>query len=137
MRTLLLLPLLLTLSPSPQDPVVRESSPVVVLSFKWFKDRQPVENAVAGPQPAMTDANKNYERQRRVNSSAGERDPNADTLDNRSNEMEKIVQESRRAQPIDGFIYQIRLNNGSAVPALTIFWEYQFIELANPKYIAT
>lgn len=140
MRTLLLLPLLFTLSPSRQNPTASdESSPVAVLSFGWFKDRQPVENAATGPvppQPAMIAANKNFEKQRRINAPAGDRDPNADTLDGRSAELERIVQESRQAQPIDGFVYQIKLGNASSKLTQTIFWEYQFIESANPKNVA-
>jgi len=139
MRTLLLLPLFLTPSPSPQNPTaVEESSPVVVLSFKWFKDRQPVENAVKAPttpQPAMIAANKNFEKQRRVNASAGERDPNADTLDGRSAELERIVQESREAKPVAGFVYQVKLQNASTKLTESIFWEYQFKESANPTNV--
>ncbi len=71
MKTLLLLPLLLVFGDSTQNPAPQDgSSPVVVVGFKWFKDRQPVDNAVAAPvtpQPAPIAADKNFERQKRIN----------------------------------------------------------------------
>jgi len=140
MFALLLLPILLMSHPLPQNPLTSdETSPVVVISFKWLKDRQPAENAVTSqvtPQPEMIPANRNFERQRRVNASAGERDPNADSLDGRSAELDRIVQASREAKPVDGFSYQVRLQNASPKLTQTIFWEYQFTESANPTNVA-
>jgi hypothetical protein len=136
MRILLLLPLLLMPGSINQNPPTNEeSAPVLVSSFKLIKDRKPIENAVAvtaAPAPAMIDANKNFERQRRANAPAGERDPNADTVDGRSAELERIVQESREAQPVDGFTYMIKVQNGSGKTIQIIFWEYLFREVANP-----
>jgi hypothetical protein len=125
--------------PATQNPpVAEESAPVLVTSFKMIKDRKPIENAVAvtvAPAPAMIDANKNLERQRRTNASAGERDPNADTIDGRSAELERIVQESREAQPVNGFTYTMKVQNGSGKTIQVIFWEYQFKESANPTNV--
>jgi hypothetical protein len=136
MSTLLLLPLLLIFGHSSQNSApVDESSPVVVVSHKWFKDRQPADNAVsltAAPQPGITNADKNFARQQRVNASAGDRDPRADSVDTRAGELERIVQESREAPPVDGFTYLIKLKSASAKPIERIFWEYQFKEMANP-----
>src|SRR6266581_3838111 len=133
MVVLLLLPLLFVFQPSRQNPSASdERSPVLVVSFRWFKDRQAAENAVAppGPQPEMIPANRNFERQRRINASAGERDPNLDTLDGRSAALDKIVQESREAEPLDGFTYEVKFKNLDNKLAQTIFWEYQFKETA-------
>jgi hypothetical protein len=139
MKTLLLLPLLLIFGDSTQNPApVDGSPPVVVVSFKWFKDRQPVDNAVAAPvtpQPAMITADKNFEKQKRINASAGDRDPHADTLDARGAELERIVQESREAQPVDGFVYVVKFKSASAKPIERLFWEYQFTETANPANV--
>ncbi len=139
MKTLLLLPLLLMLGDSSQNPAPPdESSPVVVVSFKWFKDRQPVDNAVAStntPQPAMITADKNFEKQKRINASAGDRDPHADTLDARGAELERIVQESRAAPPVDGFAYLVKFQNAGAKLVQAVFWEYQFTESANPQNV--
>ena len=139
MRILLLLPLLLMPCPSVQKPpAAEESAPVVVTSFRWVKDRKTIENAVSAvqsPAPAMIAANKNFEKQRRVNDPAGVRDPNADTLDGRSSELDRIVQESRAPQPVEGFTYLVRVQNGSGKLIQTIFWEYQFKESANPTNV--
>lgn len=120
----------------PQDQV--EPTPLTVLSFKWGHDRQPIGNAVSAsiaPAPAMINANKNFERQRRVNDPAGVRDPNADTLDGRAAELERIVQESREPPPVEGFAYQVRIRNGGAKITQTVFWQYEFVETANPANV--
>ncbi len=136
MKTLLLLPLLLIFGDATQNPVPQDgSSPIVVISFRWFRDRQPIDNAVAAsvsPQPAPIAADRNFERQKRVNAPAGDRDPHADTLDGRGAELDRIVQESREAQPVDGFVYVVKLKSMGAKPVARIFWEYQFKETANP-----
>lgn len=139
MRILLLLPLLLMPGPRPQDPVSsQEMIPVVVTSFKCVRDRKPIENAVSvsvPPAPAMIAANKNFEKQRRVNDPAGVRDPNSDTLDGRSAELDRIVNQSREPQPVDGFTYSVKVQNGSRKLIQTIFWEYQFKEAAHPANV--
>ena len=139
MKTLLFLPLLLIFGGPSQNPAtVNESSPVVIVSFKWFKDRQPIDNAVAStstPQPAPIAADKNFERQKRINAPAGDRDPHADTLDARGAELDRIVQESREAPPVDGFVYLVKFKSASAKPIERIFWEYQFKETANPANV--
>lgn len=139
MKTLLLLPLLLIFGESIQNPAPLDgSSPVVVVSYKWFKDRQPVDNAVASssaPLPAQIAADKNFEKQKRINAQAGDRDPHADTADARGAELERIVQESRSAQPVDGFVYVVKLKSASTKPIERIFWEYQFKETANPANV--
>jgi len=139
MKTQLLLSLLLMPGPSGQNPPAAEdNSPVVVVSFKCARDRKSVENAVSvssSPAPAMIAANKNFEKQRRVNDPAGVRDPNADTLDGRSAELERIVNQSREPQPVDGFTYSVKVQNGSGKTAQTIFWEYQFKEVAQPANV--
>jgi hypothetical protein len=139
MTILLLLALLMMAGPFAQDiPKDEETGPLVVTSYKWVKDRRPAENAVSGlvtPAPAMTAANKNYEKQKRANAPAGARDPNADTVDARSAEIDRIVQESREAQPVDGFSYLVKVQNGSGKIIQTIFWEYQFREKASPANI--
>jgi len=143
MKALLLLPVLLTpnafTQPLAQNPATAGESPVTIVSFKWFRDSQQAANAVAvtnAPAPAMIAANKNFEKQRRVNASAGERDPNSDTLDGRSAELERIVQQSREPEPVAGFTYQMKLENKSTRAIQTIFWEYQFKEAANPTNVA-
>lgn len=130
MKTILLLTLLLLVIPQGQSPVVSsEGSPVSVLSFKWFKDRQEVESVTSsGPAAAMIPQNKNFERNRRANTSPGERDPNLDTIDGRSAALERAVQDSRAPKPLEGFAYRAKVHNAGGKPIQIIFWEYQLKE---------
>lgn len=139
MRNLLFLLLLLTVSifvfPHPNPVAPQESSSLAVLEFKWSKRRQPVEQLGSGiTQPgAMTNpATRNYERNTRINQPRGERDPTADTLEARSAEIDKNVQEARAPKPVDGFAYKVKVQNGSTKVADIVFWEYQFSDPSNP-----
>ncbi|HEV2764587.1 MAG TPA: hypothetical protein VGV38_16530, partial [Pyrinomonadaceae bacterium] len=83
MKILLLLSLLLSsAAPARQGPTPTGGTPLVVLGFKWSKSRQvlklPETSAAAAPAAAMTAADKNFQRSRRINDPAGVRDPNAD-----------------------------------------------------------
>jgi hypothetical protein len=137
MKSFLIFALLFMAIPQGQSGVVApaissEGLPVTVLSSKWFKDRQTIEQSSAnGPAAAMIPQNKNFERNRRANNSPGERDPNLDTIDGRSAALEKAVQESRAAKPVDGFAYRVKVRNATAKPIEVIFWEYQFKESAT------
>lgn len=91
-----------------------ETSPLIVTSFKWSHARRMVDTKPDGgtvPARAMIPQNKNFARNARVNDPAGVRDPNADTLDGRSEALEKSVQESRTAKPkpMDGYAYRIKV----------------------------
>jgi hypothetical protein len=111
-----------------------ESSTVVV-SFKWspvrrVPKRQEVPNMA--PPPEMTAGNKAAGRTARINNPQIP-DPNEQTIDGRSAALERIVQESRVAnpKPIDGFLYETRIRNTGAKPIEIVFWEYQFIDESN------
>lgn len=134
MKTILVLPLLLMFFPQSQSPAIsHEGYPVTVLSFKWFKDRQSIKVDSGGsvPAAAMIPANKNFEKNRRANTSPGERDPNLDTIDGRSAALEKAVQESRAPKPVEGFAYRAKIHNASPKLIEIIFWEYQFKDSAD------
>lgn len=138
MRTLLLLPFLLfSIAPLPNPQTPDAGSSVVVKSSKWFKNRQTIERAEplnVPPAAAMTQHDRNFERNRRINDPAGARDPNADTIDARSAAIEKNVQESRSPtrKTVHGFMYQAKIQNKSVKAIEIVFWEYQFKELSNP-----
>ena len=143
MRYLLLLSLLLLLVSPSQNPAVSQEGPsVIVLGFKCSKARQTPEKlgdpTVIGPVAAVEPFNKVRERNARANAPAGTRDPNVDTVDGRSAALEKIVQESRTplSKPVDGFGYRLKVQNTSAKVVEIIFWEYQFIDRANPAVMA-
>jgi hypothetical protein len=140
MKILLLVPLLLLFDSPGQNPVpAQDGSPLVVVNQKWVKSRLTIEqanSAMVPPAPAMIGANKNFERQRRGNAPTGERDPNADSLDGRSAAMERAVQESRAPRPVDGFVYRLKVQNPGSKTIDVLFWEYEFIDPANPNAMA-
>lgn len=118
-----------------------DEAPVAVLSYRWSRDRRATESIDTSgpntPQPAMIPQNKNFQRQARINEPAGVRDPNADTLDGRSAELDRITAESRQTKPqTDGFTYQAKVQNNSAKPVAVVFWEYQFREKGNPAILS-
>ncbi len=139
MKILLLLPLLCLLV-VPQQ-ITSEGSPVTVLSSKWTKARRAVENpesvGVPPPASAMIPANKNFARNVRMNEPMGVRDPNADTMDGRSAQIDKSVQESRsqKAKTIDGYLYRTKVQNTEKKVIEILFWEYQFAEQASPENV--
>ncbi|MDQ3818235.1 MAG: hypothetical protein M3362_11240, partial [Acidobacteriota bacterium] len=131
MRNLLLLLFLLMLaSPALCQTAAAandDGSAVMVVSFKWSKTHlttEQSESANPGPAAAMISANKNFERNRRINDPAGVRDPNLDTLDGRSAAIEKSVQDSRAPKPVEGFAYRVRLQNAGKKGIDILFFEY-------------
>ncbi|MCU1267237.1 MAG: hypothetical protein JWM21_3555 [Acidobacteria bacterium] len=141
MKALLILSLFLLPGFLPQSPPVQQqNASMTVLTFKYQKSRQVIESEAPAdntPARAMIPENKNYPRNARINLPAGARDPNEDTIDGRSAAIEKIVQEARRPQnkPIDGFSFQVKVQNTSTKVVEILFWEYQFIDSANPTNV--
>jgi hypothetical protein len=142
MRTLLLLPFLLApFSPFQNAAVTGAGSAIDVVGYRWTKSRQKVEQADTqspSPAPAMTSANKNFERNRRLNDPAGVRDPNADTIDGRSAALDKAVREARspKTVEVEGFAYSVKVRNAGPKAVEVLFWEYQFQEAADPANLA-
>ncbi|MGI8835941.1 MAG: hypothetical protein ACR2H4_04810 [Pyrinomonadaceae bacterium] len=143
MPTLLLLPLMLVMlsqaqnaTPPRETARPAEAPLVLVLGFHWNRIRKTVKTEPTGGAPAreMIADNKNYPRNARVNMPVGQRDPNEDTIDGRREAIEKIVQESRTPPPksFDTFAYEVKVANGSKKAIDVVFWEYQFIDPANP-----
>lgn len=144
MRTLLLLSLLLFFvlpSQAQNELSSDEESLVIILGFNWSKNSRTngkQEPSIIPPVREVIPANKNLERNRRVNDPVGAIDPNTNTLDGRSAALEKNVQESRKSIPksTDIFAYQVKVRNASKKTIEIVFWEYQFKELANPATTA-
>ena len=113
---------------------------VSVLKIKWVKTRislKKAEEAGVAPVRAVIPQNKNFARNVRMNEPPGVRDPNSDTLDGRSAEMDRVIQESRSTKSdLDGFTYQAKIRNDSKKDIAIVFWEYQFVEAANPGNLA-
>jgi len=136
MKLLLFLPLIL-LFVVPQQVAVQDTSPVTVVSYKWTRTRKTVElpeNAgMTPPAGAMIPQNKNFARNVRANEPPGARDTNADTLDGRSAQIEKNVQDARqpRSKQMDGISYRIKVQNSSANVIEVLFWEFEFADPAD------
>src|ERR1041384_1764389 len=138
MKTLLLLSLLLSLVFPFQS---NEGSPLTVTQFKWSRARRTIQAPAAegnSPQRAMIPQNRNFARNQRINDPAGARDPNDDTLDGRSAAIEKSVAQSRapKAEPIDGYLYKIKVQNSGSKVVEAVFWEYRFQDPAIPDLVA-
>jgi hypothetical protein len=140
MKTFLFVSLLVSLLSSFQI-ATTDSSPMTVSNFKWSRARQKTEvPEVEGSAPAqaMIPQNRNFARNARVNDPQGVRDPNQDTLDGRRAALEKSVAESRapKARVMDGYTYRIKVQNSSQKIVEIVFWEYRFMDPANPDLIA-
>ena len=138
MKVLLLLPMLLIVTTF-QDRIVSDESTLAVVNFKWSREQQKpgdVNSLANPPAAAMIPQNKNFELQRRRNAPAGERDPNADTLDGRSAALERSVQESRAPKPVEGYSYRTKVQNASNKEIQIVFWEYEFKEPMNPGAVS-
>src|SRR5687767_1553565 len=139
---LFLIPFNLLAFAQTQTPATDEVSPMGVTSHKWSRSRQKVETSpvsdASGPARQVIPQNKNFARNARINEPRGTRDPNQDTLDGRSEAMEKSVRESRstKSEPRDGFAYRIKVKNTTNKVVEIVFWEYQFHEAEDPKTIA-
>lgn len=142
MRILLLLMFLLSLALQVQNSSAQTDGPsLVVVDSKYSKARHTLEFAdmsATAPAPAMTAANKNFERNRRMNDPAGVLDPNSVTIDGRSAAIEKSVQESRapKRKEVEGYEYRVKFRNSGGKAVEVLFWEYRFTETANPSNVA-
>lgn len=135
----MLLPILILLMPQSQNCQVQtENSSIEVISSKWSKYRQKVENPdnqiVRQTLSAGDAANRNFARTRRVNDPVGTPDPNADTIEGRSATMDKNMREanSPKTSLVDGFAYEAKIKNAGSSTIEILYWEYNFKEKANP-----
>jgi hypothetical protein len=134
MKTLLLLSLYLSFVAVGQSPATfAPDSSVAVLGFQCTKARQKLNAADStSTTPARQEItpNKNYNQKVRVCDPTGTKNPNEDSMDGRSAAMEKNVQDSRNPnrKPVDGFAYQVRVQNTSKKAIEVLFWEYQFVD---------
>jgi hypothetical protein len=137
MKMFFFVPLICSFLLLPQQSL-NDASQIEVTTYKWSKARRTIENTgapegITPPASAMIPQNKNFSRNVRVNDPQGTRDPNADTLDGRSAQIEKNVQEARSPQTkqVDGFAYRVKIRNSGAQVVEIVFWEYQFTDPAN------
>jgi hypothetical protein len=115
-------------------------APIVVVAFKSYKSRKEIPKsapASTAPAAAVTRDDINYEKSKRPVYTAGAPDPRTLSVDARSAELEKIVQESRSSggRVVEGYEHRIKVRNAANKPADILFWEYQFIETSNPENV--
>ncbi len=134
MLVTILLPILFVIQPPKQNPPAPdEPSPIVVTSFRWFRDRQSADKVVVPPrvpQPPTIDGTQTAGRNGRTDGTAPERDPNLDKIETRSGALDRIGEEAE-APRVDGFTYEVKFKNLGTKQTQTIFWEYQFKEIAH------
>ena len=124
-----------------QTPANDEAAPMTVSNYKWSRARQAPEapqTEISVPVRQVIPQNKTFARNARINEPRGARDPNQDTLDGRSEAMEKNVQAARapKSEPREGFSYRVKVKNGANKVVEIVFWEYQFSEAVDPKILA-
>jgi hypothetical protein len=129
-------------SQSQNAQIKSENSSVEVLNSKWLQSRQKIETpdnqAPVAPKAAITTASENNEKNRKLNDKLAAQDPNT-TIDERRAALEKIEQEAKspKTVTVDGFTYQAKIRNAGTNTIEVLFWEYQFIERANPANIVS
>jgi hypothetical protein len=139
MRVLWVLPILLCFGPINQNSSsTSDLAPVAILGFDWSRARQaPDAQSSSSTTPVIpVTQTRNFEQQRRAQAPAGERDPYEDTVERRSAALDRVVQESRAPQPVDGFSYHLKLQSASTKTIRTVLWDYSFTELANPANVS-
>jgi len=121
-----------------------QNGTVTVVDSNWKIVREPAkkgESVGSVPAPAMIDQNKNFQRTARENQmmQRSSIDPNEQTVDGRSAQMERMTQESR-APNYDakiGYAYSANVKNDSGKTVVTIFFEYRFTEIATPTRVTS
>lgn len=114
--------------------------PMPVIDFNWVRTRQqaPKQDTPGfTPARAVTNDNKYFQRKAREAQTNVTVDPNETTIDGRSAAMDKAVNEARAAKPdsLDGYLYTANVKNDSGKTVNVVFWEYRFVELANPENV--
>lgn len=142
MRALLLFPFLLLFVPTAQQDGSNsgETSPAVILAFKYDRSRQFVEtpDSTANTPPTRDPIPTNKVTGRPLRGQpTGVKDPNDETLDGRRAAIEKDMQvtDPFHAKAVDGFQYRAKIQNASGKLIQVVFWEYQFTETANPSNV--
>lgn len=135
MKVLLVLPLFIAAAAAGQS-----GSPLPVKEYQWFRDYKqtpPTEPKRDSPARALIPENKKFRRDARAETSPRADDPSDQTVDGRSEALEKVVESSRTAKGtgVQGFRYKAKLHNLAAQPVEVVFLEFQFTEIARSSNI--
>lgn len=117
---------------------------VSVVDSNWKVVREAAkkgETIGAIPAPAMTEQNKNFQRNARENQmmQRSSIDPNEMTVDGRAAQLENMYQEARAANydATIGYSYTANVRNDNERTVVAIFWEYRFTEIATPANVTS
>ena len=121
-----------------------QNGTVTVVDSNWkvvHESAKKGETISAIPAPAMIDQNKNFQRNARENQmmQRGTTDPNEQTVDGRSAQLQKMSSEAQ-APNYDakiGYAYTANVKNDSDKTVVTIFFEYRFTEIATPTRVTS
>ena len=114
--------------------------PMPVLESSWqrtVRKEQQVEVPASGPARALTNDDKNFQRNVRAARTDNPENPSDLTIDGRRAALDKIEQQARTpsAKSVPGFMYWVRARNDGNKTAKVIYWEYSFTELATPTNV--
>jgi hypothetical protein len=114
--------------------------PMPVLESSWqrtVRKEQQVEVPASGPARALTNDDKNFQRNVRAARTDNPENPSDLTIDGRRAALDKIEQQARTpsAKSVSGFTYSVRARNDGGKTAKVIYWEYLFTEIATPTNV--
>ncbi len=123
---------------------IAQNGTVTVIDSSWKTVREPAkrgESNAAVPAPEMIDQNKNFQRNARENLALQRSsiDPNEQTIDGRSAQLQKITEESRvpNYDAKVGYLYSANVRNDNERTVVAVFWEYRFTEVATPSNVTS
>ena len=114
--------------------------PVTFLSVKWERtilQAPDPEIVPVGPVTPVMAETKYFQRKAREQRTDNPMDPQKDSIEARSRQMDVNVRESRTPKADDqkGYSYTAEIRNDTGATISVIFWEIQFIEIARPSNI--
>lgn len=124
---------------SNQDTTESNAGPAVeVVSFKWSRVRRSMPADDVNPPAARTTQSRAIEGQRKDPVPDGHRplqDPDMDTIQTRSAQLDQISQGARTRKTVDGFVYTVKVLNANPKAVTGLIWEYEFKESLNPTNV--
>lgn len=114
--------------------------PVSVVNSHWFRTVKATPKPspmAAGPSRPMSPDDKYFQRTARAARTDNPMDPYEESMDGRSAKIEKAVQESRtpKGDDVTGYTYVAEMQNDSGKTIAIVYWEYEFVEIANPANV--
>lgn len=121
-------------------PFCLSQEPVPILKAQWkqatIRAQDPDITPVGPVTPVMPES-KYFQRKAREARTDNPMDPDTESMEGRSRAMERAVKESRTPQADDrtGYTYTVEMRNDTGSTVSIIFWEYKFVEIANPSNV--